>query len=125
MKNEEKISSLLGISQENLALLLGVSRSQISMYELGKRNLSLPAMEKLIQLLSYVKENTIEEKTKPLEIDATFLQQLSQKNNYQLLITEKKIIAIQKKIKGLKKSTMLVTNIMKTKKIEENIEFDL
>ena len=35
------------MSQENLALLLQVSRSQIAMFETGKRNLPLQAMEKL------------------------------------------------------------------------------
>ena len=47
MKNKNNIRALTGMSQENLALLLQVSRSQIAMFETGKRNLPLQAMEKL------------------------------------------------------------------------------
>ena len=36
MKNKNNIRALTGMSQENLALLLQVSRSQIAMFETGK-----------------------------------------------------------------------------------------
>ena len=51
MEKTDNIRSLLGLSQENLALLLKVSRSQIAMYELGKRNLPVHAMEMLAIML--------------------------------------------------------------------------
>ena len=52
MKNKSNIRALTGMSQENLALLLQVSRSQIAMFETGKRNLPIQAMEKLALLLT-------------------------------------------------------------------------
>ncbi len=47
MKKDHAISTYLGITQLELAMLLGVSRSQFSMFELGKRDLPLHAMQLL------------------------------------------------------------------------------
>jgi len=43
MKKESLISDLLGLNQRDAARLLQVSRSQLSMYELGQRDLPLTA----------------------------------------------------------------------------------
>lgn len=43
MKKESSISNVLGLSQREAARLLQVSRSQLSMYELGQRDLPLSA----------------------------------------------------------------------------------
>ncbi len=56
MKTQTSISSLLGLNQQDMALLLGVSRGQISMYEIGKRSLPTAALQKLATILSYLKE---------------------------------------------------------------------
>ena len=48
---------ILGMTQENLAQILQVSRSQISMFELGKRSLPLAATKKLAQMFTYLKDN--------------------------------------------------------------------
>ena len=69
MKNKNNIRALTGMSQENLALLLQVSRSQIAMFESGKRNLPIQAMEKLALLLTLSqKESTPPKPKKQLEL---------------------------------------------------------
>lgn len=45
MKSHNNLRELLGIKQDDLALLLKVTRSQLAMYESGKRD--LPAAVKL------------------------------------------------------------------------------
>lgn len=59
----QSISKSLGITQEELASLLGVSRGQLSMYELGKRNLPTQAKLKLSRLLEVVTTKTIKSET--------------------------------------------------------------
>ena len=54
MKKERNVSSLLGVNQQDAAMLLGVSRSLWSMYELGRRDISLPVKQLLAELLTYV-----------------------------------------------------------------------
>ena len=59
MKKENAIRKLLGINQHDLALLLQVSRSQVAMYESGKRRLPLQAMEKLSKLLLFSQKEVL------------------------------------------------------------------
>lgn len=54
------IRDLLGITQQDMALLLRVSRSQLSLFELGKRSLPADAMIKLSAILSHIKKATSE-----------------------------------------------------------------
>ena len=62
MKNN--ISASLGLKQQELAQLLQVSRSQLSLYELGKRSLPLPAIEKLSTLLTHSQKETLNSESK-------------------------------------------------------------
>jgi len=52
MKNATTIKSLLGFTQEETAILLGVSRGQWSMYVAGKRDLPSDAKKQFIAMLS-------------------------------------------------------------------------
>lgn len=51
-----KIRELLGMKQEEIALLLEVTRSQWAMYELGKRDLPTAAKLKLAEMLAFVQK---------------------------------------------------------------------
>jgi len=55
MERKSSISSLLGVTQHEMASLLHISRSQWSMYELGKGNLPSAATLLLADLLTHVK----------------------------------------------------------------------
>lgn len=125
MKNNETIRNLLGISQKDLALLLRVSRSQIAMYELGKRNLPIHATEKLAKIVLQIQNETNEIKKDKASIVAEqyFLQKALLKNNHQQLLTERKIEALEKKLKILEFSRKAATVLIKTEmvKIESDI----
>ncbi len=54
MKHKPSLKSILGLTQEELATLLGVTRAQLSMYEASKRDLPLQAMIKLTNMLLYM-----------------------------------------------------------------------
>ena len=57
MKKDNAIRDLLGVSQEDLALLLNVTRSQLAMYELGKRDLPVAVKVKLATMLKLLQES--------------------------------------------------------------------
>ena len=62
MKNN--ISTSLGLKQQELAQLLQVSRSQLSLYELGKRSLPIHAMEKLTIMLALAQKGKVKSEMK-------------------------------------------------------------
>lgn len=56
MKKESTITATLGMKQIEVAQLLGINRSQWSMFESGKRDLPLPAKKILATLLSHAQQ---------------------------------------------------------------------
>lgn len=56
MKKESIISDLLGLNQREAARLLQVSRSQLSMYELGQRDLPLTAKVLLTNMVGQAQQ---------------------------------------------------------------------
>lgn len=103
MKKDHAISTYLGITQLELAMLLGVSRSQFSMFELGKRDLPLHAMQLLGEMLTYIQSPEVAAKSalpdKP-KASLPQLERLQRKNHYQQLLTERKIATATKKLQA-------------------------
>ena len=64
MKKIHPIRTLLGLTQEQIAMMLGVTRAHWGMYELGKRDLPLAPKERLGEMLQFIK--TLEGKQKQL-----------------------------------------------------------
>ncbi len=62
MKSESNYKSLLGLSQEEAAMLLGITRLQWAQFVTGRRDIPVAAKLKLAEVLSNIKEN----KTVPL-----------------------------------------------------------
>ncbi|MRX41607.1 hypothetical protein GJU43_20175 [Flavobacterium sp. LC2016-23] len=56
MMKEENIGALLGIPQEEMAILLGVTRVQWALFLTGRRSLPKDALLKLTEMLIIVKE---------------------------------------------------------------------
>lgn len=52
MKNTASIKSIIGLSQEETAMLFGITRSQWAMYASGKRDLPLAAKQLLASLIA-------------------------------------------------------------------------
>lgn len=68
MKQQATLKSTIGLSQEETAMLLGVTRGQCSMFVSGKRDLPLDAKNKLIALLQHLKtEKPFSEERQQLE----------------------------------------------------------
>ncbi|MBS7786620.1 hypothetical protein KIH23_04870 [Flavobacterium sp. CYK-55] len=52
MKKQHPFRTMLGLTQQEIAMLLGVSRSQWAMHELGQRDLPLEAQQLLAEMLT-------------------------------------------------------------------------
>lgn len=102
MKKEVTTCELLGLSQLEISLLLKINRSQWSMYESGKRNLPLQAMQQLNAMLQYVVNENNKQTKKPLlstqqqDKKKAILKALIQENEYQQQLTARKIEKIKK-----------------------------
>ena len=92
---------LLGITQEDLALLLQASRSQLSLFEIGKRDLPLAAKSKLAEMLSYSQNSFKKKKTTV----ATTIQENEKEKIIKdfLFVNLRKQRAVKKKIASLEK----------------------
>jgi len=100
MKKDHAISTYLGITQHELAMLLGVSRSQCAMFEIGKRDLPLTAKQLLAEMLAYVQSiDDTAKPTNPVQLNTTRqrIERLIVENEYQQLLTARKIAAATKK----------------------------
>src|SRR6218665_3406715 len=99
-KAKETITKLLCLTQLDLAMLLGVNKSQLAMYETGKRSLPLHAMQLLAELTTHVISPAAKAKYKrpaPLRASPQYINRLIFENEYQRLLTERKIAAALKK----------------------------
>ena len=121
MKNN--ISTSLGLKQQELAQLLQVSRSQLSLYELGKRCLPIHAMEKLTIMLALAQKGKVKSEIKKSisNEEQNVLKKILLKNNHQQLIVERKIKALEKKQNALVTSKQLIVHLLKNEsKIMKN-----
>ena len=122
-KMKNNISTSLGFKQQELAQLLQVSRSQLSLYELGKRSLPVHAMEKLTIMLTLAQKGKAKSKVKKnISVkEQNILKTLLLKNNHQLLLVERKIKALEKKQNALVTSKQLIAHLLKNEsKIKKN-----
>jgi transcriptional regulator with XRE-family HTH domain len=100
MKKEQTVTTLLGITQQDVALLLGISRSQWSMFESGHRDLPLPAKQLLAEMLTHVQSQEAAAKNTTLPPQKAKLQQLERllrNNEYEQLLVARKIAVATKK----------------------------
>ena len=103
MKKTNTISTLLGFTQEDMAMLLGVSRGQWSMYESGKRDIPLQAKLLLAEMLQFMQtpSATISSKLPHVAHQEAKkkeqLERMLKENEYQQLLVAKKLAALEKK----------------------------
>ena len=114
-KMKNNISTSLGFKQQELAQLLQVSRSQLSLYELGKRSLPIHAMEKLTIMLALAQKGKVKSEIKKSisNEEQNVLKKILLKNNHQQLLVERKIKALEKKQNALATSKKLVAHLLK------------
>ncbi len=127
MKKKDSICMLLGMTQENLAQILQVSRSQISMFELGKRSLPVAATKKLAQMLTHLKDNEISNKKSSSNAKERekIIQNLLLENAYQKAIIAAKIVALEKKQKKFFSSKMIISHLINEEKNSQKDELNV
>lgn len=115
MKHENELRKLLGITQQDMAMLLGVGREHYAMFELGRRSLPSGAMLLLAELLSHgntkraaalkmAKKELVQQDEEKVKL----LQGMLFKNRYQAAKLERKIAALRKKIEAQRERLFLV-----------------
>ena len=100
MKTGTSICSLLGVTEHEIASLLHITRSQWSMYALGRGKLPPAATQLLAALLTRAKASQVKNKdrvipNKPMKLK---LERLLRENEYQRELTAKKIGIAEKKL---------------------------
>ncbi|URC11741.1 hypothetical protein [Flavobacterium sp. B183] len=103
MDKEKQIGELLGIKQEDIAMLLQIVRSKWSMYVSGKRDLPVAAKLKLSEMLAFVKQLDGQDQHNFEHIETQkvktkkFLEKQLATNKHKQLVTSKKLESHQKK----------------------------
>ncbi|MEW5676309.1 helix-turn-helix transcriptional regulator [Flavobacterium enshiense] len=113
MKKRETLTKKLGLTQIEIASLLGVTRTQWSMYEIGKRNLPLDAKKTIAALLQQHKNSKKTEKAKPLLSYDEVQKNIDYLKN-ELTNTKHQLIVVEKKITNLENKYRAYTNAMET-----------
>ncbi len=103
MEKDKKISALLGMRQEDMAMLLRVNKSQWAMYETGKRDLPLEAQLKLVEMLAFIQQPTNEYEDSFLDVEGQkvkekkVVERLKLINQHRQLLTERKLQFAERK----------------------------
>lgn len=95
MKTRDTIRKVLGVTQEEVAMLLRVTKSQLAMYETGQRDLPINAQLKLVAMWQYVHNK--KEILVPLP-DTKVIQAKIAKVERQLIINEHKQALLERKL---------------------------
>lgn len=112
-EKKNSIRDIIGFTQEELAMLLGVTRSKLAKFELGEGVLPKTAKLLLAELLDHMKESEREETLLANDMVQTIvneaqLDKLLKENEYQLEKTSRKIKTIQRKQSAKFKALLLL-----------------
>lgn len=116
MKDAATIRNLLQLSQHDMALFLGVSRSHYAMYESGKRSLpstSLQLLANLITRLPAAKASKSLPQKQLRQRKTVQLKRLLHENEYQRALTARKLEAETPKQEAAAKRRALVDFLRK------------
>ncbi len=96
MRKDKTICKQLGIKQEELAMLLNISKGQLAMFETGKRDLPVSAMLQLAPMLQFLQGESLKSgSAEVLKVQAEqqkkVLEQLLKENQYKQKLLEKKL----------------------------------
>lgn len=113
MKKSQSLTSLLGLTQDDLALILKVKRSQFAMYQAGSRPLPLASTQLLAEMIQYVNGPATEDKTtthpaEQLAQKQKAVQKMLKENIYQQMATARKITSVETKYTAKLKALKLV-----------------
>lgn len=118
MKKRTDVKNMLGLTQNEMAMALGITRSQWTMYKSGQRDLPLEALQQFSVLLQGVQK----EKTSKTAQD--FIKQEQHKTNEKLKEayenTQIKLSRVQKEIDTIEKQRTECFAALKTATFLEN-----
>ena len=108
-----EIKNLLGIKQEDLAMILGVSRGQLSMYIIGKRNLPIEAkliLSELVAVFSNNKKQMINNNVLNNDLDDAekIFYSMKKIDAYKKIVLQKKLSILERKYADSKKTIALI-----------------
>lgn len=120
MRKSKKIASEFGMTQEEMAMMLGISRSLWSMYELGRRSLPADKMLLLEQARTHLENQKTAKKSKPQQLEQEqgrleILEKLWQKNEYERKLLAKNVFALERKREAAQQRTQLVEYLKQQK----------
>lgn len=131
MKRETIFKETLLISQEDMAILLGVSRSHYTMYTLGQRGLPLQAKLKLEQLIMsnaevcFFKKEKLSQVAKQEDESHNALLYLLQENKFKQVQLQRKIELMETKFKAAVNTLHFVNHIKNRNKCTNTAVFNL
>lgn len=123
MKKDKIFKVPLLITQEEMAVLLGITRSQLTMYTSGYRDLSVKGKVKLQELIAVVKEVPFSEKAYPIpkKENIQALENLLVDNKLKQLKLQKKLVYAEERYQAALNTLHFVTNLeAKKSKINAN-----
>ncbi|CAM4275801.1 hypothetical protein [Flavobacterium terrigena] len=100
MKDRSDIKTILGLTQNEMGMLLGIPRSNWAMFKSGQRDISLTAKEQLANLM----EASVKRKKHCKEIEVILKEEIKNENitlKQELITTELKIKRVSKEIENL------------------------
>lgn len=120
----------LGLTQEETAMVLRISMSQLSMFEIGQRDLPIEAKLKLVSMYNYVQSKQQEKLEHPVSIAEknkiiALLKQELLKSQIQQIVLERKIKGCtnkyQKSISALQLCEYLQTKLPEEGKYQNDL----
>jgi transcriptional regulator with XRE-family HTH domain len=103
MKKESSIREQLGLTQEDMALYLQVSRGQLALYETHKRDLPTDALLKLVEIEVFLSQTNTE-----IGFDRTHLKPQQEKMllvlQRQAIVYQHKQLIVERKLESIKKN---------------------
>lgn len=111
-----EIKNILGIKQEDLAMILGVSRGQLSMYIIGKRDLPIEAkliLSELIAVFSNNKKQNINNNVLNNDLDDAekIFYSMKKIDAYKQIVLQKKLNILERKYADAKKTIALIEHL--------------
>jgi transcriptional regulator with XRE-family HTH domain len=113
MRKGKSICKELGIKQEELAMLLNISKGQLAMFETGKRDLPTAAMLLLAPMLAFIQEENLKSGSAEIlkshiEQKKKVLEQLLKENQYKQKLLERKLEIAENKYQANRKALQLM-----------------
>lgn len=123
-KETDSIRRTLGLSQQEIATVLKVTRSRWSLFELGKRDLPLEAKKKLSEMLTHMKNLGDVKSPAKAKSDSEsrkkVLNKLQLNNEYQIQLLSRKMASLEKKL-AKNSQALLLANFLNQNKDDKKL----